>query len=147
MATTSQYKRGTLSTIFTTELNSLANNALVLSSAISFTETLYPLLEVEFVTGAAFGTSPSANTGMTGWLLREVDGTNYEDGGTSLTPPRLPEFTIPLENQNSTAQRIVRQCQNSPGAPKVLLKNDGTGQSLPSSGNTLKARPLTYQDT
>lgn len=145
-STTAKYLRGTNTSIFTTELNSMANNALVISSAITFSETLYTMCEVEFLTGAAFGTAPTANTGMSIWFLRESDGTNYEDGGTSLTPARPPDCVLPLENQNSSAQRLIREAKLPPGAPKILIKNDGSGQALPSSGNTLKIRPFTFQD-
>ncbi len=128
-----------------TGLNSQANNALVLGSAYDNSANLDIMAEVEFVTGAAFGTAPTANTGISIWWLRDIDGSNYEDGGTALTPARPPDLVIPLEAQNSTAQRIVRRCTIPPGTFKPLLKNDGTGQAFPSSGNTLKLLPLTFQ--
>lgn len=128
-------------------MNAQANNALVLGSAYDNSTNLYPLAEVEFAQTTAFGTAPTANTGLTIWFLRNIDGTNYEDGGTSLTPSRLPDAVIPLENQNGTAQRITVRCAIPPGTFKVLLKNDGSGQALPATGNTLKILPITYQQT
>ncbi len=145
MATTTKYLVGSIATLLSTEMNAQANNALVLGSAYDNSAGLFPLAEVEFVSGAAFGTAPTANTGLSIWWLRDPDGTNYEDGGTALTPTRPPDLVIPLEAQNSAAQRITRRCSIPPGTFKPLLKNDATGQSLPATLNTLKILPLTYQ--
>ncbi len=146
MATTTKYLSGTIATLLSTEMNAQANNALVLGSAYDNSANLNPLAEVEFSQSTAFGTAPAASTGLSIWWLRDIDGTNYEDGSSSLNPSRPPDLTIPLEPQNSTAQRITRRCAIPPGTFKPLLKNDGTGQSLPATGNVLKILPLTYQN-
>ncbi len=145
MTTTMKYVQGSIATLSSTALNSLANNALVLASAYDNSTDMYPLAEVEFSQSTAFGTAPTANTGISIWWLRNPDGTNYEDGGTSLTPSRPPDVTIPLEAQNGTAQRITKRCAIPPGTFKPLIKNDATGQAFPASGNVLKILPLSYQ--
>lgn len=143
MSTTNKYLRGsTEESILTTGLNSLANNALAISGAITITDTGHMLADVCLV--VTFGTNPTADTGVSIWFLRETDGTNYEDGGTSLTPARRPDLVIPVLPSTS-AQRIIRRCVLPPGLFKVLLKNDGTGQSFAASGNTLKLKPFTTQ--
>jgi hypothetical protein len=142
MATTTTQVSGTIQSLLTTELNSLANNSLAIGSAITLTSTGYLLGEVELV--VTYGTNPTASTGCSIWFLRDIDGTNYEDGGTSLTPARAPDLVIPVLVSTS-AQRITRRCLLPPGTFKALLKNDGTGQALAASGNTLKVLPLTYQ--
>ncbi len=132
--------RSTVSTALSTELNSLANNNNALGSAITIANAGYRFGELEIV--VTFGVAPTANTALTVWLLREVDGTNYEDGGSSVTPTRAPDAIFPLRAV-TTAQRVVVPCDLPPGTFKALLRNDGTGQTTAASGNTLKVRPLT----
>lgn len=140
--TTTKYLSGTIATLLSTELNSLANNSLAVGSAYDNSANLNIMAEVELV--VTYGSAPTANTGCSIWFLRDIDGTNYEDGGSSLTPSRPPDLVIPLETA-TTAQRITRRCAIPPGTFKPLLKNDGTGQAMAASANTLKILPLTFQ--
>jgi hypothetical protein len=133
--------RGTIKTALDTELNSMANNANVLSSAVAFESADQGMRFVEGELLVTFGTNPSANTAFCVWLLREVDGTNYEDGGASVTPTRPPDMIFTVRAV-TTAQRIVQTCDLPPGAPLVLIRNDGTGQAIAASGNTFKLRPV-----
>jgi len=134
--------RGTATTALSTGLNSLANNALVASSAITLStgEPGYQRCEAELV--VTYGTAPTANTACVVWLLREIDGTNYEDGSNTVTPSRNPDLVFPLRAV-TTAQRIVVTGDLPPGSFVALLRNDGTGQAMAASGNTLKIRPVT----
>jgi hypothetical protein len=134
--------RGTSTTVLSTGLNSLANNALVASSAITLStgEPGYQRCEAELV--VTYGTAPTASTACVVWLLREMDGTNYEDGSSTVTPSRNPDLVFPLRAV-TTAQRIVVTGDLPPGSFVALLRNDGTGQSMAASGNTLKIRPVT----
>lgn len=135
--------RGTLTeAIATASLNSMANNTNVLGSAISLTsgEPGYLFCEAELV--VTFGSAPTANTSFCCWLLREIDGTNYEDGSTSVTPTRPPDLIFTVRAV-TTAQRLIAVCDMPPSSIfKALLRNDGTGQAIASSGNTLKLRPV-----
>jgi hypothetical protein len=140
MATVKQ-TYGTIATLLTTELNAMANNALVLSSETSLSEIDY--LECDVQISCTFGTAPTASSGFSVWFLRKPDGSTYEDGGTSVTPSRAPDLVIPVRAVN-TAQVIVVQAYSPPGNFKVLIKNDGTGQALSASGHTLKLLPRTY---
>lgn len=143
MATTQKWARGTADTAMSTELNTLANNSnAVKASALSLTSTGYVLGEVELV--VTFGSTPTANTSVSVWFLREIDGTNYEDGSASVTPARNPDVVIPIR-ATTNAQRIIKQCVLPSGDFKPLVRNDGTGQAFASSGNTLKIRPITLQ--
>lgn len=145
MSTTEKYLLGSQTTLLSTGLNSLANNALAASSAFDNTQAAAgdgsTLCDLELV--VTFGTNP-ANTGISVWLLGSQDGTNYEDGDSSTTPARLPDCVFPLRAV-TTAQRIVRRVWLPWGLMKALVKNDGTGQAFASSGNTLKIRPVTRQ--
>lgn len=137
---------GSQTTLLTTELNSLANNALNISAAfdntIGATGDGYTLCDVELV--VTYGTNPTANTGVSVWFLQTQDGTNYEDGSTSITPARLPDVVFPVRATTS-GQRIIRRVILPWGVFKALLKNDGTGQTMAASGNTLKVRPVTRE--
>lgn len=137
---------GSQSTLLSTELNSLGNNSLAIGSAFDNTQGQtgdgYVLCDLELC--VTYGTAPTAGTACAFWFLLSQDGTNYEDGGTSLTPAREPDVTFPVRNVN-TAQRIIKRAWLPQGLWKPLLKNDGTGQNFPSSGSTLKVRPVTFQ--
>jgi hypothetical protein len=141
MATTTTQIRGTIATALSTELNSLTNNSLaVKSGALTLTETGYLLAEVEL--SVTFGSAPTANTGISVWFLREVDGTNYEP--SSATPARAPDVVLPLLAV-TTAQRVIVPCVIPPGGFIPLARNDGTGVSFPASGSTIKIRAVTVQ--
>lgn len=143
-----KYKLGSVATLMSTELNSLATNtAAVASSAFNNVQgggggDGYTLCDLELV--VTFGTSPAASTGISVWFLGQPDGTDYEDGSSSVTPARLPDAVFPVRAV-TTAQRIVRRIAIPPGTWKALALNDGTGQALAATGNTLKIRPATRE--
>lgn len=138
--------------LMTTELNSLANNALVISSVGGSSGVFsnvsggalggYPYGRFK-LTLAILGGSPTANSGIDVWLLASDDGSTYESGSSSITPVRPPDFTFPIIVQ--TAAQIVVIVAPIPicGTFKVLVRNNGTGQSLASSGNIIDVYPQT----
>lgn len=134
---------GTITTVLSTALNSLANNSNVLSSAITLTagDVGYRFGEWELYI-ASSAAAMTANTAFVGWIIQALDGTNDEDGGTSVTPARTPDLVFPVRAV-STAQRLTWTSELPTGSFKVLLRNDGTNQAIASSGNTLKVRPKT----
>lgn len=146
MATTITQISGSITSLITTGMNALANNASAISSAYTMSPAGYLMAELELV--VTYGTNPTASTGCSIWFLRAIDGTNYEDGGAGtpgVLPARAPDVVIPVAVSTS-AQRITKRCLVPPGTFTVLLKNDGTGQAMAASGNTLKILPLTYQN-
>lgn len=144
MSTVQKWLLGSQTTLLSTALNSLANNARALSAA--FDDTIgqagdgYTLCDVELV--VTYGSAPTVPSGCSMWFLGSQDGTNYEDGDASTTPGRLPDVVFPLRAV-TTAQRIIRRVWLPWGLTKALLINDGTGQAMAASGNTLKIRPVT----
>ncbi len=145
MAVVEKYKLGTIATLMSTELNSLANNGLALAST-AFNNVQgggggdgYMLADVELV--VTYGVAPTVNTGVPVWFLGQPDGTNYEDGDGSTTPARASDITFPVRAV-TTAQRVTRRVMLPWGTTKALAKNDGTGQTMAASGNTLKVRPV-----
>lgn len=141
MSTTTTQVVGTIQTVLSTELNSLANNAAALGSAITLTSAGYLLAEVELV--ATFAAAPAATSAVSVWFLRDIDGTNYEDGSSSVTPARRPDVVIDVRAV-TTAQRNTKRCLLPPGTFKALALNDNTFAALAASGNTLKVLPSTY---
>ena len=74
MATTTQLS-GSIPTLISTGLNSLANNTGVTGSAYS-SGGGYLMAELQL--DVTFGSAPSAGTCVAVWFLRAIDGTNYE---------------------------------------------------------------------
>jgi hypothetical protein len=144
MSTTEKYALGAQTTLLSTGLNSLANNAQAISAAFDNTQGQtgdgYTLCDLELV--VTYGGAPTANTGVSVWLVGSQDGSNYEDGDASVTPARLPDVVFPLRAV-TTAQRVIRRVWLPWGLVKAVLRNDGTGQAMAASGNTLKIRPVT----
>lgn len=148
MAQTLTQISGTNQTVMTSELNSLANNASVVSSVagasgvITLTSTGYLQALCELL--VTFGTNPTANSTINVWFLTASDGTNFEDGSSSVIPQRNPDVFFPMRAV-TTAQRIAKLCKLPVGTFKVLVQNNGTGQAMASSGNTVKILPITNQ--
>jgi hypothetical protein len=150
MATTlEQIEQSTATTLLSTEFNSLANGSNTSAGSavnnVQATANLngYTRAKIELYLAAYSGT-PSANTSINVWFLRTVDGTNYEDGSSSVAPARNPDVVIPVNATASGPQRIIRECFLPVGSFKPLAKNT-IGISLAGSGNTLKILPNTDQ--
>jgi hypothetical protein len=153
MATVEKYLLGSVLTLLSTELNSLASSTT--AGAISsvggtsglFNNTVgggsmdgYTLATLELSLAAPAG-ALTANTAANVWFLSTVDGTNYEDGSASVIPARLPDAVFPVRAV-STAQRILRRALLPQGNWYVLIQHN-TGQTWNASGNTLKVVPAT----
>ena len=147
MPTSFRLENGTLQSLLTTEVNSLANNARTAASAAYDNSAAgFGFLWGEFELVVTFGAAPTAGTGFDLYLIESVDGTNYTDGSSSVAPP-LTSFvgSFPLRAV-TTAQRIhLRGVPLPPGKWKALLHNNGTGQTAAASGNTLSVLPYRQQ--
>jgi hypothetical protein len=142
-ASTFTWLRGTIDTWITTS-TSLTSGSSVLSAAITLTSANYTRADCELNT-AAWSTTVAANSAVVVWLIRQADGTNYEDGIAGTDPARTPDIIFPLRAV-STAQRIVIPNIELPrGLFKALLKNDGTGATLQGTPWTLKCTPYILQ--
>lgn len=155
MATIEKQLLGSVVTLLSTELNSLASStAAGAISSVGGTSGAFNNVagggvfdgyvkgQLELAIGAPAGTL-TANTGANVWFLETVDGTNYEDGSASVIPTRAPDVVFPVRAV-STAQRINRQCTLPPGTWFVLVQHN-TGQAWAASGNTLKLLNSTYE--
>lgn len=127
-----------IATALDSGLNSLASGSLAISTAIDNETDLYELINLEFIL-ASVDWSAATGLEIDIWFLTTVDGSNYEDGGTSVTPARPPDVIIPVRQLNG-AQRI--HVNNIPIPPlefKILLKN-GSSAAMAASSNYLKYR-------
>ena len=157
MATIQEFALGTVATLLSTELNSLASSAGLTAGAISsvggasglFNNVTggaglggYTLGQFELRLAAPAGVL-TAGSGAFLWFLTSVDGTNYEDGSATVIPARKPDVILPVRAV-STAQRVIVVAPLVPGSWYVLV-GQTTGQTWAASGNTIKVTPLTYQ--
>jgi hypothetical protein len=155
MATVEKQLLGSVATLMTTELNSLASSTTagaissVAGTAGVFNNTVggggfdgYTIGQLELNLAAPAGTL-TANTAANIWFLQNVDGTNYEDGGSSVIPARAPDVVFPVRAV-STAQRINRRALIPEGNWYVLIQHN-TGQTWAASANTVKLLPATYE--
>lgn len=141
-----KWEIGSSATVLTTELNSMANNAKVISSGLDNTSGLYLFDDVEWA-HASTGFTPTAGAVIELYIIRGyVDGTsNYEDGDASTDPPASNLVGVFNIRATTSAQRhILRQIPIPPSLFKYLVINK-TGGTLPSSSNTLKRVPYRYQ--
>lgn len=139
---------GAWTQLLSTELNSLASGSAALQSTgtnPAFDNTaagnLFFAADIELV--ATFGTGPTAGTIDVYLLPLGSDSATYADGAGGASPVTsnaeyLCSFPV---RAVTTAQRLVLSDVPIPGGQFIVeLLNNGTGQSLAASGNTLKIR-------
>jgi hypothetical protein len=131
---TSKWVVGTLSTILTTELNSLANNAAVTSAALPNTN-LDTYADFELV--CTHGVAPTADTTWDLYAVRQLDGTNYEDGTASRPPANGFLGSFVLDAVTSVQRHVLPGVMLPPYAYKLLIVNK-SGQAAAATANTLK---------
>lgn len=130
-------------TYLTTELNSMAKDALVVGAAIDFAASgvdRKQYMDIEIVT-AQIDLSTGDNPCLKIWLLRRTDGTNFEDGSASVEPARAPNKIVALRKVNAAQRVTAAMLLTTPDQGKLLIKYEpGVAVALASSGNTLKYR-------
>lgn len=125
------------STVLTTELNSLANNAYsavgsVLDNGANLDQFAVAQLDV------TFGTSPTVDTTVDLFAVPAPDGTNYQDGGGSVKPAAAYYCGSFQLRAVTTAQKIATpRFELPPCKVKFVAFNNNTGQAFAASGNTV----------
>ena len=138
-----------ISSIATTELNALANNAGALGAEYDNSSGLY--LYGLFELNVTFGTNPTAGNTVDLYLIPAPDGTNYDDattGASGAAPITTYVGGFPLRAVTS-AQKVplglgLTLINLPPTKFKAFLLNK-SGQAFPASGSTLKMIPYRYQ--
>ena len=126
----------------TTELDALAVTAgtqSTLGAEIDNSTNKYLLAEAEFLAGGTY--TPTANGYIELWLLRAMDGTNYEDGSASIVPARRPDLIIPVRAGTTITPRALASGLVIPPGKYKALAGNRTGATLPATGNVIALRP------
>ena len=125
--------------VLTTELNSLTTTGAAISAAIDNDADRDMLADLELLID--YGTGPTAGSVIEAYIIRTVDGTNFEDGST--TGPVLPQSgyvgAFVLRNTTDTQRMIIPGVPIPPRDFKIILVARTTGQTAQASGNTLVA--------
>ena len=138
---------GTIATVLTTELNSLADAGISSASSAESNDAaaerhLFANFEIYI---AAQGTNRTAGASISLYVIPEVDDTNY--GAT--TDECLNNYyagSVSVDDAALAARYLILEDVKLPPSDfKVVLKND-TGQALAASGNTVKYRTFGYED-
>jgi hypothetical protein len=125
-------------TLLSTTLNSLANDARVLSAEIDNTTALKTLIDFELYL-ATQGSARSVGACVDIYLLSSLDGTNYP-GDASADPTINNMIGSFAYSAATTAERdTIKSIELAPGLHKIVVKNR-TGQAFAASGNTLLYR-------
>ena len=100
---------------------SIANAAGFVGSAINNATNLDDTMDLQVTINCA--SAPVANTVLYVYLLYSIDGTNYEDGSTSLQPVKVPIASIPARAVTG-AQVVSVSCIPIPPQPfKIAIWN------------------------
>jgi hypothetical protein len=126
--------------VLTTELNSLASTGSAITASAIDNDTDHDMY-ADFELVITYGSAPTAGSLIELYVVRTVDGTNFEDGST--TGPVVPASGFAgafVLRAVTTAQRmIVPGVAIPPRDFHVMVVAKTTGQTAAASGNTLKA--------
>lgn len=135
MSTTTKHGplNGSPTTLLSTALNSLADSTNSSSSSTYDNSTsLYLVADVELV--VTYGTAPTAGNTVELYICDSIDGTNFADASQSSAELWC---VFPLQNTTS-AQRIVRRDLPLPPGKCQFFARNRAGQTMASSGNTVR---------
>lgn len=137
----------------TTELNALANSSTT-TLAISSVGGMSGIFGQSQTAGAVYadaeyaagGTaSPLAGGFIELWLLRSLDGTNFEDGTAAIPPARPADLIIPVRDGTAITPRAgASGLVLPPFSWKALVRNQ-TGVALPATGNKISLTAYSLQ--
>lgn len=135
MTTTKWTAPESAATALTTELNSLASGSISsASSAIDNTTDLYLYMSVEL---ALASLNPTGTPYCNLYLVKSLDGSNFEDLSTSASHEVVAVF--PMATGSAAKRIVVANILIPPLQFKLAVENQ-TNVSLASSGSTLKYR-------
>lgn len=118
-------------------LNGLASGSSVLGSAFSNVQGDGAGLGYRKARGKLHIDSMAVSSGgsIQGWFLTASDGSTYSQGGTSVTPLRIPDFTFTPVVQTAAIDMEEDFYVPICATIKVLLKNASLGAAMPANTN------------
>lgn len=148
-AQTTEWAVGPAATLLSTELNSLTSTSITSAgpstpydNRISGAGVGYTRCRLEI--SATFGSAPTGQPAVAIWFRKTVDGTNYETiPTTSTVGVGAADVTIPVATGTTTTRRSIDVW--CPAERFQVTLQNNSGQSMASSGNTLKLLPITPQ--
>lgn len=123
--------------VLSTELNSLSNGSRT-NAGTEYDNSTSKKTHAWVEFACTWGSAPAAGGYVQVHLVRAPDGTNYEDGSSSVDPGAHTVVVVIPVRATTSAQRLVsRPFRLPPFKVKPILYN-GSGQAMPASGSTLK---------
>lgn len=143
--------QATLTTLLSTELNSLAKNTYsplgpAFNNVFATTNFNGYILADLMLNLAAYTGTPTAGSYLGLWFIPAIDGTNYDNSGTTISIGA--DVLIPIDALASGPyQRTIRTKNFPVGQFKTLAyySDSGTGITFAATGNTVKVRPVSFQ--
>jgi len=145
--TIEKWNAGTITTLASTELNSLANAASALG--VEFDNTVDDYLYGVFELTVTFGTNPTASRTVDLYIIPAIDGTNYSTtitGASGYAQSNSYAGSFSLQAV-TTLQRLTvggigyRGLLYLPPAKFKAMLINNSGVAFPASGSTLKMIP------
>ncbi len=128
---------GSVTTLLTTELNSLASGGKTTVSA-AYDNRTDGFFWADFEAVLATGITPGSSQTWEIFALPSVDGSNYADGGSSVVPSSGCLLGTLSFQAVTGQQRVVgHHFQLPPDSFKIMVRNN-LGATLPAANNTLK---------
>jgi hypothetical protein len=135
--------------LMTTELNGLVTSDSALSSVGGtsgvFSQTNFVngmLYEAWLLAGGTISTMTAGGT-ITGWWCKSTDGgTTFEKTVSNTAFPRSPDLVINLDAAYAASDIRFGYISPCPWPSAKLFIMNLSGQTLPSSGNIIKAAPV-----
>lgn len=122
--------------VLTTEMNSLASAGLTAKGPEHDNSAdLRQHFWLEF--SGAFASNPTAGQTLLVYALRALDGTNYEDGDASTSPPSTAIVAVIPVRATTSTQRIVSSRFELPPCKVKFVAYNATSVALAASGNVL----------
>lgn len=138
---------GSIATALSSGLNSLGDGSRAISSAIDNDAGLDLFCDLELAI-AYTSSAPSAGIKVAEvYLIPTVDGTNFGEGSSSITPQKQLLAAV-FESRNgstSTVEYLVASGIPLPPRDFKLLLLNTSGKTLHATLNTLKIRPYKLQ--
>lgn len=123
-------------TVLTTELNALGNGSYSAAGSVVDNSSNLDVFGIAELL-VTFGSSPTLNAPVQLFSVIAPDGTDYEDGSSSLRPTDAAYLGFFQVYNTTNPQRILtRAFQLRPAKMKFILYN-GSGVAFPASGSTV----------